>query len=186
MPCGARVSVNGAAEPALAASHSVHLEKLAGVAGEIGCSAFVAFAWLNRLERLSPDAARHIAADRAAVYDWYVRIYAPSQAPAPLSAADVDWLLADVALPGIAFHVPRVVSWFTLVRTRRAGGLFGAATSRPLRPGGAIPSCPPSAQILSCYRPAILPFSAVLPRHRKTWLHRGSHATPSMWRSPAR
>ncbi|MCC6920773.1 MAG: glycosyltransferase family 4 protein [Alphaproteobacteria bacterium] len=112
-----------ALEPALAAERSVHLAKLAGVTGETGCSSFVAFAWLDRLERLSPDAARAIAADRAAVYEWYLRVYAPSQAPAraPLSAADRAWLLSEATFPGIPFPVPRVVSWFAL-RPHSEGG----------------------------------------------------------------
>jgi len=118
-----QVSADGALDPALTASRSVHLAKLAGLSGEMGCSAFVAFAWLNQLERLSPGAARGIPADRAAVYDWYLRSYASAQATArlPLSVADVDWLLRDVDLPGIPFRVPRVVSWFAL-RPHAEGG----------------------------------------------------------------
>jgi glycosyltransferase involved in cell wall biosynthesis len=96
-------------------SSSRHLAKLAAV-DDIGCSAFVAFAYLSHAERLSPELARSIRYDRAAVYDWYLTVYAPAQLPdrAPLSDNDIAWLMEDVALEGVAFAAPRVVTWAAL------------------------------------------------------------------------
>ena len=110
--------------PAMAASSSAHLARLAGIGGDIGCSAFVAFAYLAHARRLSPALAQSIRYDRAAVYDWYLTAYAATRLPerAPLSDDDIAWLMEEVILPGVAFRLPRVVSWAALEPFSQGGG----------------------------------------------------------------
>jgi glycosyltransferase involved in cell wall biosynthesis len=103
------------AVPELTAHATAHLKILTGQ-GDLPCSAFVAFAHLQRLDRLEPDAVAHLRDDRAGVLDWYLTDFAAEHASMrpPLSEQDISFLLSDDTLSGLPFPIPRIVLWHAL------------------------------------------------------------------------
>ena len=114
---------------ALFASTSPHLNRLTGVDRSPGCSAFATYARLASSPRLTPDLVRRLADDRDAMLNWYVADYGVGLRPhrAPLSAADLDYLLSDDPTLTLPFAVPRIVAWQALLPFSGAPSLQAAA-----------------------------------------------------------
>jgi glycosyltransferase involved in cell wall biosynthesis len=134
-PPGALGEIAVVSTPALASHTSPSLHRLAGVAGDIGVAAFVAYARLAAEPQLSPQRAERLRSDRDAVLHWYLTAYAQRHLPSrmPLAAADIDYLLAPDDLPDLPIRVPRIVAWEALLPHSAAPSLVGGSADLEAR-----------------------------------------------------